>query len=75
MLQVRPPADTLLKRLGETGWAIEVDQYAPGRIRILVDDAAAAERDVPGILDAVGAALVSFSPSTDLEHAFLELTS
>lgn len=75
MLQVRPPADTLVKHLRGCDWAAEVDQYAPGRIRLVVDDAASAERDIPGLLDAVGAALVSFSPSTDLEHAFLELTS
>jgi hypothetical protein len=30
---------------------------------------------VPALLAAAGAALVSFNPATDLESAFLELTS
>ncbi len=41
----------------------------------MVSDAGRAERDIPAMLAEHGAALVSFSPSADLETAFLELTS
>ncbi len=75
VMQVRRSTDGLLGRLRSCSWAAEVEQYAPGRIRMAVTDATAAEREVPGILDTEGAALVSFSPATDIESAFLELTS
>nr|WP_283250927.1 ATP-binding cassette domain-containing protein [Rhabdothermincola salaria] len=75
LLQVRPPADDLATMLGAQEWAEEVHEYAPGRIRMVVSDAITAEKDVPGLLAACRAPLVSFTPATDLESAFLELTS
>lgn len=74
-LQVRPPADDLVERIRSQDWAQEVHEYAPGRIRMVVADAVAAERDIPDLLAACSVPLVSFTPATDLESAFLELTS
>jgi ABC-2 type transport system ATP-binding protein len=75
LLQVRPPTDVLVKQLEAQEWANEVHEYAPGRIRLVVTDAMTAEQDVPGLLADCGAPLVSFTPATDLESAFLELTT
>jgi ABC-2 type transport system ATP-binding protein len=75
VLQVRPPADALVEMLRHQPWVTEVHEYAPGRLRLVVDDATVAEVEVPGLLTDAGAALVSFAPATDLETAFLELTS
>ncbi|MCC5953715.1 MAG: ATP-binding cassette domain-containing protein [Acidimicrobiia bacterium] len=75
VLQVRPPADDLVQRLRAQDWTTEVTEYAPGRIRMVVADAVVAEREVPGLLAACGTPLVSFTPATDLESAFLELTA
>jgi ABC-2 type transport system ATP-binding protein len=75
VLQVRPPAGALVEMLRRQPWVTEVQEYAPGRLRLVVDDATVAEVEVPGLLTDAGAALVSFAPATDLETAFLELTS
>ena len=74
-LHVRGPVDGLLGDLRRQSWTLEVEEQAPGRFRLVVTDAGRAERDIPPILAEHGAALVSFSPSADLETAFLELTS
>lgn len=74
-LTVRGPAAGLVEALRSCVWATEVVEHAPGRISMSVRDATAAEVEVPAVLAAQGAALVSFSPATDLERAFLELTS
>jgi ABC-2 type transport system ATP-binding protein len=74
VLHVRPPADALVADLGARPWVVEVSEQAPGRLRLVVDDVARAEAEMPAILAAAGSALVSFNPATDLETAFLELT-
>jgi ABC-2 type transport system ATP-binding protein len=74
-LHVRPPAERLVDALRHEPWLTEIDQRAPGRLRLVVSDADRAEREVPRLLAADGHALVSFQPATDLETAFLELTS
>jgi len=74
-LQVRPPTDELVDQIAAQDWAREVHEYAPGRIRIVVTDAVAAEKGIPALLASCRVPLVSFSPATDLERAFLELTS
>jgi ABC-2 type transport system ATP-binding protein len=73
-LHVRTPIDGLVPTLREMKWATEVLEQAPGRLRLVVSDAAQAERDVPRIVADHGLQLVSFNPATDLETAFLELT-
>ena len=73
-LQVRPPAAGLVAAIEARSWALQVQEYAPGRVRLVVDDAEAAEHEVPGLLAEHHAGLVSFAPATDLESAFLELT-
>lgn len=75
LLHVRPPVDGLLPALKEQPWIDEVVEHAPGRLRLVVTDAAAAERGVPAILAEHGQQLVAFNPATDLETAFLEMTS
>jgi ABC-2 type transport system ATP-binding protein len=75
-LQVRGSVGAeLVRDLQARPWLAEITEPAPGRLRLVVSDAAAAEHEVPAILAARGAALVSFFPATDLETAFLELTS
>jgi ABC-2 type transport system ATP-binding protein len=75
LLHVRPPAAGLVEALGRQPWVTEVAEHAPGRLRLVVSDAGRAERDTPRLLAEHGQALVSFQPATDLETAFLELTS
>lgn len=70
----RPPAD-LVRSLEACSWADEVLELAPGRFRLIVSDATAAELEVPALLAVHRVPLVSFNPATDLESAFLELTS
>jgi ABC-2 type transport system ATP-binding protein len=74
-LHVRPPGDRLVHALRRESWLAGVDEQAPGRLRLVVSDADRAERELPRLLAAAGSALVSFQPATDLETAFLELTS
>lgn len=74
-LQVRTPADGLLAALAAQPWVEQVSEQAPGRIRLVVADAAAAERAIPRLLAEAGVGLVACNPATDLETAFLELTS
>jgi ABC-2 type transport system ATP-binding protein len=74
-LHVRQPANGLVDALRREPWLSEVVEHAPGRLRLVVSDAARAERAVPRLLAADGHALVSFQPATDLETAFLELTA
>jgi ABC-2 type transport system ATP-binding protein len=75
LLHVRPPAAGLVDALRQETWLTEVAEQAPGRLRLVVSDAERAERETPRLLAAHGQALVSFQPATDLETAFLELTS
>jgi ABC-2 type transport system ATP-binding protein len=75
VLHVRPPAQVLLAALATQPWVTEATELAPGRVRIVVSDAATAEHDLPGLVAAAGLSLVSFNPATDLETAFLELTA
>ncbi len=72
---MRPPADALVPALKAQDWIDEVDEYAPGRLRLVVNDAVQAERSVPRLLVDHGQQLVAFNAATDLETAFLELTS
>ena len=74
-IHVRPPATPILEHLRRCAWTVEVTEHAPGRIHLVVSDPAAAEEQVAAILAEHGARLVSFNPATDLETAFLELTS
>ena len=74
-LHVRGEVPALLADLRAQPWAEDVGEQAPGRLRLVVSDAARAEQEVPAILAEHRAAMVSFYPATDLETAFLELTS
>ncbi len=74
-LHVRGDAVGLSAALRNQSWAVDVNEPAPGRLRLVVSDAERAEHEVPGLLADQGASLVSFYPATDLETAFLELTS
>jgi ABC-2 type transport system ATP-binding protein len=73
-LHVREPVDGLLPELRSNPWAREVTELAPGRLRLVVSDAAQAERAIPRLVAERGLQLVAFNPATDLETAFLELT-
>ena len=74
-LQVTPPAGPLVAALRAQPWAVEVTESAPGRLRLTVSDAAQAQRAIPGLLTEHDAPLAAFNPATDLETAFLELTT
>jgi ABC-2 type transport system ATP-binding protein len=74
-LHVRGAVDGLVADLRTRPWVEEVTEQAPGRLRLVVGDAGRAEREVPAMLADLGLALRSFYPATDLETAFLELTS
>jgi ABC-2 type transport system ATP-binding protein len=73
-LHVRPPIDGLRETLTAEPWLESVEELAPGRMRLIINDAAQGERRVPRLIADHGLALVSFNPATDLETAFLELT-
>jgi ABC-2 type transport system ATP-binding protein len=74
-LHVRGDTAPLIEDLRRQPWAEEVTEQAPGRLRLVVSDAARAEAEVPALLADSKTSLVSFYPATDLETAFLELTS
>jgi ABC-2 type transport system ATP-binding protein len=74
-LRGRPPADGLVAALRREPWLTEVTEQAAGRLRLVVRDPGQAEQRVPQLLAEHNHALVSFQPATDLETAFLELTS
>ena len=74
-LHVRGETQELRARLLDQDWVNEVTEPAPGRLRMVVSDATEAERHVPALVASAGVGLASFSPATDLETAFLELTS
>jgi ABC-2 type transport system ATP-binding protein len=74
-VHVRGAGPALTATLREQAWAADVAEVAPGRFRLVVTDADQAERELPAIVARHEVALVSFYPATDLETAFLELTS
>jgi ABC-2 type transport system ATP-binding protein len=74
-LHVREPAPSFIAELRRQPWTLDVQEQAPGRLRLTVSDAARAERDLPLLLAEAKLPLASFYPATDLETAFLELTS
>jgi ABC-2 type transport system ATP-binding protein len=74
-VHVRTPAEHLVGDLRSQPWVDDVVEHAPGRIRVTVSDAAAAELEIPALVADLKLSLVSFNPATDLESAFLELTS
>jgi ABC-2 type transport system ATP-binding protein len=74
-LHVRDGSAELRSKLADLPWVSEVTEPAPGRLRVVVSDATEAEREVPVLVAAAGVSLASFAPATDLETAFLELTS
>ncbi len=74
-LHVRGDTAGLTTALRSQPWAAEVLEPAPGRLRLVVSDAQRAEHEVPALLSDQRTSLVSFYPATDLETAFLELTS
>jgi ABC-2 type transport system ATP-binding protein len=74
-LHVRGTANGFRAALQREPWVQAVDELAPGRLRLVVADAAEAELVTPRLVAAHGLALAAFNPATDLETAFLELTS
>lgn len=76
VIRVREPVDPLAQALAREDWVREVSDLAHGRLRVEVASVAEAESRVAGVVDAVGARLISFEPeAADLESVFLELTS
>jgi ABC-2 type transport system ATP-binding protein len=74
-LHVRDGAAELRAKLSGLPWVTEVSEPAPGRLRLVVSDATRAEQEVASLVAAAGVSMASFAPATDLETAFLELTS
>jgi ABC-2 type transport system ATP-binding protein len=76
LVHVRHPASANVEAtLAAQPWVTEVDRLAPGRLRVVVSSADAAERGIARVLAEAGAVVVSINPAADLETAFLELTS
>ena len=73
-LHVRGSAAALIDALTLEPSIGQVEELAPGRVRLVADDASRAEHLVPRLVADHGLGLVSFNPATDLEAAFLELT-
>lgn len=73
-VHVRGDAAGLVAALQAAPWVREVEELAPGRLRLVTDDAPHAEQALPRLVADHGLALVSSNPATDLETAFLELT-
>ena len=74
-MHVPPPATGVADALRAAAWAVEVVETAPGRIRVTVSDADQAQLAIPAILAQRQVPLLAFNPATDLETAFLELTT
>jgi ABC-2 type transport system ATP-binding protein len=74
-VHVRPPAAALVAALRAMDWVREVEEQAPGRLRVVVTDQDAAEAALPELLAETGSRLVAINPATDLETAFLEVTT
>lgn len=74
-LHVRGETGPLRSLIAEQDWVTELTEPAPGRLRLVVADATRAEQRIPSLVAEAGVALASFAPATDLEAAFLELTS
>jgi ABC-2 type transport system ATP-binding protein len=74
-LHVRANGGALVDALARQRWVQQAEELAPGRLRLVVSDAGRAEAEIPALLARLEAPLVSFHPATDLEAAFLELTS
>jgi ABC-2 type transport system ATP-binding protein len=74
-LHVRGTSNGLRASLRREPWVQAVDELAPGRLRLVVTDATEAELVTPRLVAEHGLALAAFNPATDLETAFLELTS
>lgn len=74
-VHVRGAVDGLANILRREPWVTDVVEQAPGRLRLVVSDAGRAETELPRVISEQGMPLVSFNPATDLETAFLELTS
>ena len=74
-LQVRPPATGLVDALRGRPWVTEAIEPVPGRIRLVVGDTARAEREIPRLVADHCERLIALTPMTNLETAFLELTS
>lgn len=73
-VHVRHADEGLVAELARQPWVVEANEPARGRLRLVVSDATAAERAIPGLLADHHAELAAFYPATDLETAFLELT-
>ena len=74
-LQVRPPATGLVDALRDRPWVTEAVAPVPGRIRLVVGDTARAEREIPRLIADHRERLIALTPMTNLETAFLDLTS
>jgi ABC-2 type transport system ATP-binding protein len=74
-LHVRGQTHGLTAALEHEPWVTELDEVAPGRMRIVVSDAGQAEQVIPRLVVERELGIVAFTPATDLETAFLELTS
>jgi ABC-2 type transport system ATP-binding protein len=74
-LHVRGTTDGLTAALEDQPWVSSLEEVAPGRMRVVVSDAGRAEQVIPRLVVERGLGIVAFNPATDLETAFLELTS
>lgn len=75
LVHVRGGTTGLREDVMSRSWLTELTEPAPGRLRLVVTDAVRAEQEVPQLIAGHGLSLVTFTAATDLESAFLELTS
>ncbi|MFZ0159344.1 MAG: ABC transporter ATP-binding protein [Kineosporiaceae bacterium] len=75
MVRCRPPLDGVIDALRRQDWVRDVTSTGPEEVTVAVRSLGEAELHLVGVLDRVGARVVSFGPeAVSLEQAFLELT-
>ncbi|MDH5371579.1 MAG: ABC transporter ATP-binding protein, partial [Acidimicrobiia bacterium] len=75
-VHLRDSNDRLMGSLREAPWVRQVEQIAPGQLRVTASGPGEAERNLIRVLADANAAVISISPEgASLEDVFLELTS
>jgi ABC-2 type transport system ATP-binding protein len=76
LVEVRPPAATVLAMLSAAPWVSQVKETAPGRIELHAPAADQVESHLSRLLADAGARVVALSPvRPSLDEAFLALTA
>ena len=73
---VRPSADAIIAALCAASWICSASEVSPGVIEFSAMDPDAVEVNIPGLVSACGARVISVAPACPtLEEVFLSLTT